>query len=89
MPRPCKECPFSPSFETRYRSENVIFWLGLVARDGGQVCHLTEDRDCEGARRFFAGEEGVFPSLLELAEARAKDSLAAEFVYHVERLMRT
>lgn len=90
MNTPCKECPFSTAFEGRYNSEQVILFLASALEEGDheKQCHMTDyAADCEGARRFFAGEtEGVFPSVIELARARAKDSLAVEFLSQVERL---
>jgi hypothetical protein len=88
MPHPCKECPFSRRFDARYDSGGLVLFIGAVCEDEGQICHLTEDKECEGARRFFeGGDELTYGDLRELGLARARDPLAAEFFSQVLRLM--
>lgn len=88
MPKPCKECPFSVTNPTKSAtSEGLVMFVGEVCAGEGQICHLSESSECEGARRFFEGDDGVFPSILELVKVRDPETLATEFFSQLERLM--
>lgn len=86
--RPCRECPFSLDNPAKSAtSEGVVLFIADVCGDDGQICHMTDDVLCEGARRFMAGEEGVYGSCSELAAARDPGTLATEFFRELERLV--
>lgn len=94
MPKPCAECPFNVEFTGQYPSENVIMYVGEALGPDGtheKECHLTDYKsDCEGLRRFMAGEtEGVFSSVIEMAKVRCSDSLATEFFQQIDRMYGT